>query len=708
MRKLITILLSFLFFVFGLATLADYGINWDAVSHLQRGQAYLHFYLTGERDYTDLKSWNLFREKETGISTKAPQESVPRYRVYFQKVDSIFFDPDIPRTEIPRVSMYQNVGKNLNDIMIYYDYGHPHISDVLSSAFNFIFFQKLGLLNDVDSYRVYGVLLASALVGLIFWWTAQAYGKFAGLVAALSLALNPLFWAESHFNTEKDIPETVFFTFTLFSFWKGITSKNWKWILVFGAFFGLALGTKFNILFSIFVILPWLTGYLISRRSGVLSFKILLALIVSPLLGVSLVIGTWPYFWSDPIGKISKIVDFYKTIGTTVTIDQGFIGPFGINTYAFQWILYTTPLVILLLAILGIFVILSAKFKEKNMQSLIFLLMFLIPIARVTWPGMNIYGGVRQIMEYIPPMAIIAGIGGAFFRGWLISLLNRLKISRVASFVFASLLVLALFIPITLKLIEIHPNENVYFNPLIGGIKGARDKNFPGWGVTLGVPYREAIEWVNKNAEPGSRLTLAHEIMSNIPGIFIRPDIDYKRYNSGYLRQGEYVISLVYHGTGRRSYNDMYLNTMIEPVHQIVVDGVPILKIWKNDKDHLKPQWREEVISENVIFNKSDGLVSFDIGKPVKLSRMEIDYDESNCPELSVGYLMTSKDGQVWERAPGVLPEEARINVLGRQPRGGKFIEPFVGQVARYINFYLSPDYTCVTQIESMKLFHFK
>ena len=71
--------------------------------------------------------------------------------------------------------------------------------------------------------------------------------------------------------------------------------------------------------------------------------------------------------------------------------------------------------------------------------------------------------------------------------------------------------------------------------------------------------------------------------MSNIPGIFIRSDIDYKRYNSGYLHLGEYVISLVYYGVDKRSYNDMYLNTMVLPVYQIVVEEVPILKIWKND-----------------------------------------------------------------------------------------------------------------------------
>lgn len=697
---LIALSVSFLFLVIALFTLSDYGINWDAPSHLIRGQSYLHYYLTGKRDYADIDQWNLYREKEEGVRAKTAQDSVPRYRLYFQQVDTIFFKPDIPKNEIPRISIYQDVHNDFNYVMANYDYGHPHISDVLSTLFNFVLFQKLGLINDVDSYRVYGVLLSSLLVGLVFWWTASLYGKFSGFIAALSLSLYPLYWAESHFNNEKDIPETVFWGFMLFSVWRGITIKSWKWILTSGLFFGLALGTKFNILFSIFVVFPWLAAYIISKReNGMFLTRLFLSLIAAPLLGISIVIGTWPLAWPDLIHKISRIVDFYKTIGITNNIDPHFLGPLGINTYPVQWILYTTPLIILFLGIIGLGVTLSKIKSDKNKTTLLFLLWLTVPIARVTWPGTNIYGGVRQIMEYIPALAIIAGIGAGFLRD---------RIAKIVGLVLASILVLAIFVPLMLKLIQIHPNENVYFNPLIGGLKGARERDFPSWGVTFGAPYREAIEWINKNAEPGAKLTLP-EILSNIPGIFIRPDINYSDENeSGYLRQGEYIIALRFYGADRRSYFNQYLERMIKPVYQITVDSVPILKIWKNDNDHLKPEWKNEDILNNVKFEKNDRGVSFDIGRQVKLSRLILEYDDNNCSKLSWGYLMLSSDGEDWERVPGVLPEELRIKAIGKQPKDGKFIEPFAGQKARYINFFLSPKDTCVTQVKSVKFYYFK
>lgn len=708
--KVLTIGLTLLFFILGLVTLPDYGVNWDATSHLMRGQAYLHYYLTGRNDYTDLDTWGEYRKKEEAVRTVAAENGLVRRRLYWQNTDTIFFDPDIPKDQVPRVSIYM-LDKDLSYISKNYDYGHPHISDVLSSVSNYVLYQKLGLINDIDSYRVYGVLLAAFLVGLVFWWTTSSCGIFAGIFASLALATYPLFWAESHFNTEKDIPETVYWSFMLFSVWRGVTGKSWKWILASGIFFGLAIGTKFNVLFSLFVIVPWLVVYLFPKRNPGEFFKkqrkLFLSLIIAPFLGLFLYVGTWPYFWENTTDKIKQVVSFYKTIGTANNTDPSFLGPLGINTYAFQWILYTTPLIILFFAVLGVIFALVRIKKEKDKQSLFFLLWLIVPVIRVSWPGANIYGGVRQIMEFIPAMAILAGIGASQTVAWLYSYLISLKPFNRLSIKPLQVLVLLLFLPLVFKLIEIHPNENTYFNPLIGGLKGAKERGFPAWGVTFGAPYREAIAWVNKNAEPGAKLTLGSEILSNIPGIFIRPDIDYKSNRSGYMREGEYVISLRFNGTDNRSYFDMYLDRMVKPVYEITVDGVPILKIWKNDTEHLLPEWKNEEVAKNLSFAKRDNGLLFDIGQEVKLSRLELEYENKNCPEMAWGYIMLSKDGKAWERVPGVLPEEMRIRTMGIQPSNGKFIEPFVGQKARFINFILDPTDTCVTKVEGTKLYIF-
>ena len=694
-RKITALVLGFIFFVMGLATLPDYGINWDTINHLPRGQAYLNYFLTGRRDFSNLPEFFSGWQKER--------------EWYWQNPKSLSIDADVGKASVPRRSLYQNDATTFDWFMEHDGKGHPPLSDILSSFFNLVFFQKLRLVNDIDSYRIYGIFLAAALVGLVYWWTGAIYGNFAGLVAAISLGLYPLFWSESHFNTEKDIPLTVFWSFMLFSVWRGITKRNWKWILASGIFFGLALGTKFNILFVPFVILPWLAiflGYRYIKKHPAIkktiskNKKVILASIVAPLIGFAVFIASWPYLWPDPIARIGGVIGFYKGLGLTQNVNPVFLGPLGINTYPVQWIFFTTPLVILFLFLLGLIVAIRKVKYEDNKTSLLFLLWFIVPIARVTWPGTTIYGGVRQIMEYIPAMAILAGLGAVTLRNII---LNKWVLSKKA----ASVAILLAFLPITIKLIQIHPNENVFFNQLIGGLSGARDRDIPFWGNSFGAAYRQGVNWINENAENGANVVYAFELIPNIPRIFLRTDLNLHNANrSGYLRLGEYAITLTYEGTDKRSYYDMYLEKFIEPVYQVKVDEVPILKVWKNDDEHLKLDW-EERIDPAVDLKKTDFGLRFDLGEERRLSRLEIDYSEIACTPLASLYVQIAQSDKKWKRLPGALPTDWLIPVLGQQPKDGKFIEPFVGQEARYIELIMSPENNCLKQVLKFKVYYF-
>lgn len=686
--KIVSCLLAIVFFTLGVLTLPHYGINWDTINHLPRGQAYLHYFLTGKKDYSDLPK---FADWEKGE------------KWYYQNPKSLSIDS---QERVPRRSLYQDDATPFWWFMEHDGQGHPPLSDILSSVFNLIFFQKLRLVNDIDAYRIYGVFLAAVLVGLVFYWGSSVYGNFAGFIAALSLAVYPLFWSESHFNTEKDVPETVFWGLMLFSIWRGITKKSWKWILVSGVFFGLALGTKFNILFSAFVILPWLVFHLdkLIKKNR----KMLWAMLAAVFLGVAIFIVSWPYLWPDPIIRIYEILKFYKDIGLTKSTDSRFLGPLGVNTYALQWVIYTTPLVILFFSLIGLFAAISKLKKEKDKVSLLFLLWLVVPLGRVIWPGTSIYGGVRQIMEYIPAMALLSGLGAKRFIAGVANFSSRLKNRRINSAIpFLPILVVLMFLPITLKVIQIHPNENVYFNSLIGGLAGAKKVNFPAWGNSFGAPYRQGVNYLNENAENGANVVYAYELIPNIPRIWFRKDLNLSNAKrSGYLRQGEYAITLTHEGAEKRSYYDMYLEEFIRPVYQVAVDGVPILKIWKNDEAHLKKPVDEKQDLE-VSFEVKDFGLRFDLGEVRELSRFEIEYQEERCRPLLSGYIQISQDGISWERLPGTLPDDWRIAVLGEQPKDGYFIEPFVGQKARFIDLVLSPQDTCLKKVKSFKVYYF-
>lgn len=667
----IAFLIGFTYFLFLIFTLTHYNIYSDAVNHLTRGQAYLHYFLTGKKDYSDLLSW----------------------KRYWQKPESLLIDADMPKQEVVKRSIYQEDGVTFSYLMDYDGNGHPPLSDILSSFSNFIFFQKLGLINDIDSYRIYGVFLTALLVGLIYWWGVKVYGNLAGIFAAFILATYPLFWAHAHFNTEKDIPETVYFAFFIFSVWRGIVKKSKLWLIGSGIFFGLALGTKFNILFSVLVIIPWIFFMVTYIKKNVWIWT---SLATALFIGILIFVLSWPFLWPDPLGRIMVTLKFYKVLGLASETPR-LLPFFGINTYALQTILFTTPIVILIFFSFGMVEVIGRLRYEKDKISLLFILWFFITLARVSLPGTNIYGGVRQIMEFIPPMAVISGLGASV-------LIQKLK------FNFLKLLfVFFIFTSLVYSLVRLHPNEEVYFNSLIGGLAGAKTRNFPHWGETYGASYRAAAKWINDNGIEGSKVVFAYELMPNIPTLFLRRNFDFSNtLRSGYLKDGEYAITLINQGFEGRSYYDLYLENFIKPVYEAKVDNIPILKVWKNSEDHLKYPLVEKQ-DPDVSFQKTREGIKIDLGEARRISRLEIDYNnKESCKALLQGFLRISKDGQNWEQIPGTLPDDWRISKLGEQPKEGHFIEPFVGQEARYIDLILLPTDTCLANVIRVRFFYFE
>lgn len=681
--KLPALLMAAIFFLIGLITLPDYGINWDTINHLPRGQAYLHYFLTGKKDYSDLN----------------------KFVLYYQNPDSLSIDTDVEGNNILRRSIYQSDATTFNWFVENEGGGHPPLSDILASMFNLILFQKLGIVNDIDSYRVYGIFLGSLVVYLVYLWIGKSYGKVGGFFAGLSLFLYPLFWSESHFNIEKDIPETVFITFMLYLFWQGVTKRKGGSIIAAGIFFGLALGTKFNVLFSLGTLALWSLIYFISLYVGkgnplkhfwIENKKIILTSIIFGLIGLTIFVLSWPYLWGDLLTNGFEVIKFYKTIGTTQNFDPRYLGPLGINLYPIKWIVSTTPIPILLLSLVGFVNSLTRIGKEKDKVSLLTLMIFVMPIIRVTWPGTTVYGGVRQIMEYIPGMAMLSGIGAWAIVSWF-----RNKNTKIG----ITLGMLVAFIFLAINLAKIHPNENVYFNSIAGGLRGAKESDIPSWGNTFGAAYRQGVAWIDKNSEKGSKVVLVYELLPNIPTLFFRSDIDFQNsYRSGYLMRGEYAIALVYQGIEKRSYYDMFLEKFMEPVYESRVDGISVLKVWKNDSKNLIKPIEEKILTSVKMSKNAEGL-TFDLGEPNKISRLELNYTESGCSPLNFGYVRISEDGIQWEDLPGILPNSWKVSALGEQPKNGHFIEPFVGQKARYIEIIADPIDTCLKNVKNYTLY---
>ena len=56
-NKLLIFVIPFIFLVVGIITLKDYGLNWDEPYHFAKGQAALHYMLTGKKTFLDLPAY---------------------------------------------------------------------------------------------------------------------------------------------------------------------------------------------------------------------------------------------------------------------------------------------------------------------------------------------------------------------------------------------------------------------------------------------------------------------------------------------------------------------------------------------------------------------------------------------------------------------------------------------------------------------------
>lgn len=654
-KNLLFILLPVvIYFIPAVVTISDYNVNWDEPVHFVRGQAYLRIFLTGEKNYKNLPHLEKFHK-------------------YLEDRDNRQY------INLPRYSIYQNNAFD-GDYFLKSDYGHPALNGIAAAFTNYIFYQQLGLIGDVESYHFFIISVSLLLVILIIKFALEEYGLVAAITALIALSTYPLFIAESH-NNIKDPIVTAFLTFTLYAFYRGIKDDSFKWVIFSSIFAGFSLATKLNIIFLPLIIFPWLIARNLQNLKTLRLMRrfdvhLLVSFLLYPLIMFAIFFLSWPFLWENTTTNIGKMLQFYREIGSGVS------GQF-FNSYAIQWIFYTSPIPTLFLTGVGIISTFLLFKREKNKTSLFLLLWFLFPILRVTFSTVGIYGGVRQIMEYLPSMALLSGLGAQQLFNLIRDKFNIQKKYMLLFTVFYILLILAIFTPTIYRLIKIHPNQNLYFNELIGGLSGAVKKNFPDWHSTLGNPYLQGVHWLNLHAEKDAKLTLALGTMTNIPSIKLREDIRYDNSQESVVwREGEYIMGLTHYGFPLPYYSASYPERYLVPVHEVKVEGIPIVRIWKNDPAHTKLGFLRE--KELIPKTERKGYELFvDLEKEVFLTRIELTFEPNLCREENDS-LYTSLDGVNWKREPeGLL--DVQIPLIKKNTALGKIVHLIAAQPARYL-----------------------
>lgn len=698
-NKLTLVLLpSIIFLILGIWTLPHYGMNWDEPIHFMRGQSYLHYFLTGKKDYKDLPAYpRLLKEcpekiKNCEISPLGPFDTAP-YQGNITYEEAVL--RNVPKTQ-PYRSYYQHDDYTFEEFVKTED-GHPPLGGIFAALTNKIFYQHLKVTGDMEGYHLFEVLISFVIVAGVSLFVYLNYGIFPAFVAGTALASYPLFFGESHLNI-KDPVLAAFFGLALITFYFGIVKNRWKLIVLSAVLSGLAMGVKFNIVFLPFILAPWFLLYSLQTKK-MPSRQVLSSLLLYPAIAALVFYALWPFLWSDPIGNFLKILSFYKQIGIGTPHELNGYLVRGWNTYPILWIIYTTPVPVLALTVIGL---IGSAFEFVFKKKLIFVLLaswLFVPILRVSYPGTSIYGGVRQIIEYVPAMAVLAGVGGYY----LILTARKLFYSSLATNI-TKLVVVTSLIFVVWEAASIHPNENVYFNQIIGGLSGAKERRIPYWGNSYGNVYQQGIAWLNANAEPGAKLGFPVSTGQNLARVKLRPDIHYSNANwSGPNMGGEYEMELDFDWPPKEWYSYAYYDVFLEPVYIVEVDGVSLLKVWKNDLEHTRLGYRDEVEYKVVEKTIENGVLKLSLGQVVPLTRVVVEHSTKDCETQSGGFMETSEDGINSIRDPETIAApQVPVNVNGWDE--DTFVFMFAARKARYILLNTQMENSCYLKNPTIKV----
>ncbi len=515
----------------GILTLPQYGIGWDeGLGSLFFGERYLFYLASGQEKYLDFDA-NLASLQNGELDTFAS-----------------------PFREFP--------------------YEYPALVNAPSAGLMHLLAYRLGWMDPVDAFHLLTVLLAAGLLAGVYWIGSSHYGQTAALFGMLFLGLFPRLWGDMHFNS-KDVPEMVFFGLAVLALLAWEARPTPYRALAAGLAGGAALAVKANAYFIPVVYalayMPWSVrraewaaalGGLRSRLAGWVGMAAA---------AVGVFVFSWPYLYSNFAAHLRSYFGFVFSQGGRQMDIPASLMPL-------RTVVSILPEGMLVFLLAGMIFLIVEAAQGGRFEQRLLLAWLAVPVLRASLPDAANFDGIRHFMEFVPAAALAAGVG-----------VDRL--SRVAGRKWASgrkaVLALALAgLAVNTGAIELRYRgfEHLYYNALTGGFSAARQA-FGGneasdyWAVS----YRAGLEWINAHAERGASLSVpVAGWLVEIPArVWLRPDLRFipaREAQTG-AEQPRYVMFI--HRPGYYDALAERVSRERRPVHQIALEGEPILYIYR-------------------------------------------------------------------------------------------------------------------------------
>ena len=403
------------------------------------------------------------------------------------------------------------------------------------------------------------ILVVSLLIGCLFVFVANLWGRLEGLFAALGLLAMPRVFADCHLMA-LDAPVMAWSGLALMSAFvaarqgEADRKRCWLWIALLGLAFGAAIATKVNGWFVPFIVLPWL--FVVRRRAfwaGLVSMAVL---------GPLVFFASWPWLWFDTCARLARYFSFFGKHYPVAVTYFGQVHSVAPWHFAIVMLLLTTPLTVLILAVIGAVSVCrarartapspapssplegpaisrpavpspatishgkhleqptagrvvpgpsngngpdgAAQVRALHWQRAALALMVWAVIMNLlpsSLPSSPKYNGVRLFLPVFVPLIILAASGFSFLaRGLSAKLALGVRETRLV----LGLLLVVVLVPGLYATAKTYPFGMSYYNAILGGTKGAvaRGMEATYWGDT----FAAALPWLNEKAPQGAQV----------------------------------------------------------------------------------------------------------------------------------------------------------------------------------------------------------
>src|SRR5215467_2356846 len=430
--------------VIAAVTFRDYGLGWDDYTHAQYGDLLLKLYSSGFTDRRALSFVNLYA----------------------------------------------------------YGGGFDMAAALAAKISNFDLFETRRLIGGIVG-----------VIGLAVTWRLgrRVGGPVAGLIALVLLATCPLYYGHMFMNP-KDAPFAVAMAVLMLGtvrIFEEYPAPSAPAGVLFGIGLGLAIGSRvlggiavfpFTAAFGLFVVND--IQNLSARQAAGRASQFVFALIPGLIIGYAVMAVIWP--WSvvsplNPLRAAAYFSHFFEKPWKEMFDGALLSVPDMPRSYVPQLFLLEMPEVLLALGLGGIAGAFVAATRRdvpiERRAILVFLaIAVIVPIALPVVLKPAMYNGIRHFVFVTPPLAVLAGVAGA----WVIERLAE----RTQALAAVATLAIAASVILPLKdMIRLHPYQYTYFNWLAGGVRENDDRYMLDyWGLAF------------KQAGQGLRAKLTDEV----------------------------------------------------------------------------------------------------------------------------------------------------------------------------------------------------